>query len=333
MSLRIVALDDYQGLVEQLGLAERLAGELQGAGLDGELADFELVAVREHLAGAALVDALAGAAVVVAMRERTRFDRALLSALPDLRLLVTTGLRNAAIDLAAADEQGVTVCGTVGPQSANTAEIAWGLILSVLRHIPAEDAGVRAGGWQHTVGRDLLGARLGLVGLGRIGHQMARIAAGFEMDVIAWSQHLDPEVAAAAGVQAVTKEELFSTSDVISVHLVLSDRSRGLIGEPELRLMQSSAILVNTSRGPIIDQAALLRALDEGWIGGAGLDVYDTEPLPAGHPLRTAPRTVLTPHLGYVTDRTMDYWWDEIAQGIAAWQRGEPVRVITGDSL
>jgi phosphoglycerate dehydrogenase-like enzyme len=333
MTLRIVALDDYQGLVERLGLPARLAGELQGAGLDGELAGFELVAVREHLAGPALADALAGAQVVVAMRERTRFDRALLSALPDLRLLVTTGMRNASIDLAAADEQGVTVCGTEGPSSANTAEIAWGLILSVLRHIPEEHAAVQAGGWQRTVGRDLLGSRLGLVGLGRIGHQMARIAAGFEMDVVAWSQHLDPAVAAAAGVTAVTKEELFETSDVVSVHLVLSDRSRGLIGEPELRLMQSSAILVNTSRGPIIDKAALLTALDEGWIAGAGLDVYDAEPMAADDPLRTAPRTVLTPHLGYVTERTMDYWYDEIAQGIAAWQRGEPVRVITGDSL
>jgi phosphoglycerate dehydrogenase-like enzyme len=331
MTLRIVALDDYQGLVERLGLAARLAGELQGAGLDGELAGFELVAVREHLAGPALTDALAGAQVVVAMRERTRFDRALLSALPDLRLLVTTGMRNASIDLAAADEQGVTVCGTEGPSSANTAEIAWGLILSVLRHIPEEHAAVQAGGWQRTVGRDLLGSRLGLVGLGRIGHQMARIAAGFEMDVVAWSQHLDPAVAAAAGVTAVTKEELFETSDVVSVHLVLSDRSRGLIGEPELRLMQSSAILVNTSRGPIIDKAALLTALDEGWIAGAGLDVYDAEPMAADDPLRTAPRTALTPHLGYVTERTMDNWYDEIAQGIAAWQRGEPVRVITGD--
>jgi phosphoglycerate dehydrogenase-like enzyme len=331
MGLRIVALDDYQGLVERLGVAERLAGELQGAGLDGELAGFELVAVREHLTGEALTGALAGAQVVVAMRERTRFDRALLSALPDLQLLVTTGMRNAAIDLAAADERGVTVCGTAGPPTANTAEIAWGLILSVLRHIPEEDAGVRAGGWQRTVGRDLLGARLGLVGLGRIGHQMARIAAGFEMDVVAWSQHLDPAVAAAAGVQAVSKEELFATSDVVSVHVVLSDRSRGLIGEPELRLMQSSAVLVNTSRGPIIDKPALLRALEQGWIAGAGLDVFDTEPLPADDPLRTVPRVVLTPHLGYVTERTMDYWYDEIAQGIAAWQRGTPVRVITGD--
>jgi phosphoglycerate dehydrogenase-like enzyme len=216
---------------------------------------------------------------------------------------VTTGRANAAIDLAAADSRGVTVCGTGGPPTANTAELAWGLILSLLRHIPAEDAGVRAEGWQTTVGRDLLGSRLGLVGLGRIGQQMARIAAAFEMEVVAWSRHLDPEVAAAAGVLAVGKDELFATADVVSVHLVLSDQTRGLIGEAELRAMQASAILVNTSRGPIIDSAALRRALAEGWIAGAGLDVYDVEPLPAGDPMRTAPRTVLTPHLGFVTER------------------------------
>jgi phosphoglycerate dehydrogenase-like enzyme len=279
------------------------------------------------------VAALDGASVVLAMRERTAFDAELLGRLPDLRLLVTTGLGNAAIDLAAADARGVTVCGTGGPPSQNTAELTWGLILAVLRHIPEEDASVKAGGWQRTVGRDLYGARLGLVGLGRIGQQMAKIAAGFEMDVVAWSQHLDPQVAADNGVQPVTKEDLFATADVVSVHLKLSDRSRGLIGEPELRSMQRSAILVNTSRGPIVDATALRRALAEGWIAGAGLDVYDVEPLPADDPLRTAPGTVLTPHLGYVTERTMDYWYDEIAEGIAAWRRGEPVRVITGDVL
>jgi phosphoglycerate dehydrogenase-like enzyme len=318
MPLRIVALDDYQGLAGRLALA-------------GRLPDTEFVALREHLDGDALVAALAGATVVVAMRERTRFDRALLSALPDLELLVTTGMANAAIDLAAAAERGVTVCGTAGPPTANTAELAWGLILSVLRHIPAEDAGIRAGGWQHTLGRDLLGTRLGLVGLGRIGHQMARIGAAFEMEVVAWSQHLDPGEAAAAGVRAVTKAELFATADVVSVHLVLSDRSRNLIGEPELRAMKPSAILVNTSRGPIIERAALLQALGEGWIAGAGLDVYDVEPLPAGDPLRTAPRTVLTPHLGYVTERTMARWYDDVIEDIAAWRRGDPIRIITGD--
>jgi phosphoglycerate dehydrogenase-like enzyme len=314
MTLRIVALDDYQGLVAT-ALGDRLGAA-------------DLVAVREHLDGDALVAALDGARVVVAMRERTRFDRALLARLPALELLITTGRMNAAIDLGAAAEFGVMVCGTGGPPTANTAELAWGLILSLLRHLPQEIAAVRAGGWQQTVGTDLLGSTLGLVGLGRIGHQMAAIAAGFEMNVIAWSQHLDPAVARAAGARGVTKTELFATADVVSIHLVLSDRSRNLVGEPELRAMKSSAVLVNTSRGPIIDSGALRRALDEGWIGGAGLDVYDVEPLPPGDPLRTAPRTVLTPHIGYVTERTMTQWFAEVAEDIEAWQRGEPIRVL-----
>jgi len=179
------------------------------------------------------------------------------------------------------------------------------------------------------VGTDLLGSTLGLAGLGRIGHQMARIAQAFQMEVIAWSQHLDPAVADEAGVRAVSKEDLFATADVVSVHLMLSDRTRGLITERELRSMKPTAYLVNTSRGPIIDSAALLRALNEGWIAGAGLDVFDTEPLPADDPLRRAPRTVLTPHLGYVTERTMSHWYEDAVEDIAAWQRGEPVRLLT----
>jgi phosphoglycerate dehydrogenase-like enzyme len=328
MGMRVVALDEYQGLAERMELAGRLAAELEAAGLGAELAGLEVTAVREHLDGADLVAALAGAPVVVAMRERTRFDAALLGQLPDLRLLVTTGMRNAAIDLAAAARQGVTVCGTGGPRSANTAELTWGLILSLQRHIPEEDARVRAGGWQLTVGRDLLGTRLGLVGLGRIGRQMAAIGQAFGMDVAAWSQNLDPAAAQAAGVTPLGKEELLRTSDVVSLHLVLSERSRHIVGEPELRAMKPTAILVNSSRGPLVDPAALSRALHEGWIAGAGLDVYETEPMLPGDPRRTLPRTVLTPHLGYVTDRTMDYWYTEIAQNIAAWRAGSPVRVI-----
>jgi phosphoglycerate dehydrogenase-like enzyme len=322
MALRIVALDDYQGLAGTL-----LADAPHGS---AALADAELVVLREHLTGDALAGALAGAAVVIAMRERTRFDAALLDALPDLRLIVTTGMRNAAIDLDAAAARGVTVCGTGGPRTANTAELTWALILAVRRHLVAEDASVRAGGWQTHVGSDLLGTRLGLVGLGRIGHQVARVGQAFGMDVAAWSQNLDPAVAAAAGVTAVTKAELFETADVVSVHVVLSDRSRGLIGAPELRAMPPGAILVNTSRGPIVDHDALVRALTEGWIAGAGLDVYDTEPLPPGDPLRDAPNTVLSPHVGFVTARTMTHWYGELAEDIAAWRSGEPVRVLTG---
>jgi phosphoglycerate dehydrogenase-like enzyme len=222
VTVRVVALDDYQGLVEQYSLAGRPDGA-------------EWAAVREHLAGDALVRALDGAAVIVAMRERTRFGRDLFARLPDLRLLITTGLRNASIDLQAAADHGVIVCGTSGPPSANTAELAWALILALVRHLPAEAAAVREGRWQHTVGTDLLGSTLGLAGLGRIGRQMARIAQAFEMEVIAWSQNLDPAAAAGAGVRAVSKEDLFGAADVVSVHLVLSDRTRGLITERELR--------------------------------------------------------------------------------------------------
>ena len=188
---------------------------------------------------------------------------------------------------------------------------------------------MREGRWQHTVGTDLLGATLGLAGLGRIGHQMARIGEAFGMDVIAWSQNLDPAVAAEAGVRGVSKADLFAGADVLSVHLMLSDRTRGLITEQDLRAMKPTAYLVNTSRGPIIDSEALLLALREGWIAGAGLDVYDTEPLPEDDPLRRAPRTVLTPHLGYVTERTMRHWYEDAVEDIAAWQQGKPVRLLT----
>jgi len=316
MALRVVALDDYQGLVADYGL-------------NGQPAGAQWTAIREHLAGDDLVAALAGADVVVAMRERTRFDRALFPRLPDLKLLVTTGRANAAIDLRAAAEHGVTVSATGGPRTASTAELAWALIMSLARHLPAETAAVRGGGWQHTVGMDLMGATLGLAGLGRIGHQMARIAQAFEMDVIAWSEHLDPAVAADAGVRAVSQADLFTAADVVSIHLVLSDRTRNLVTERELSSMKSTGYLVNTSRGPIVERAALLRALHEGWIAGAGLDVYDTEPLPPDDPLRNAPRTVLTPHIGYVTARTMRTWYADAVDSIAAWQRGAPVRVLT----
>ena len=316
MTVRVVALDDYQGLVGRYAL-------------DGRPDGAEWVSVREHLSGEALVAALDGAAVIVAMRERTRFDRELLARLPDLKLLITTGMHNASIDLQAAAAQGVIVSGTGGPRSTNTAELTWALILALVRHLPEEMTAVRDGGWQHTVGTDLLGSTLGLAGLGRIGHQMARIGQAFGMDVIAWSQNLDPAVAAEAGVRAVRKSDLFGQADVVSVHLMLSDRTRGLVTERELRAMKPTAYLVNTSRGPIIDAAALLRALNEGWIAGAGLDVYDTEPLPADDPLRRAPRTVLTPHLGYVTERTMTHWYEDAVEDIAAWLRGTPARLLT----
>jgi phosphoglycerate dehydrogenase-like enzyme len=312
----IVFLDDYQGVVADMAPLERLEGVTWESR-------------RSHLVGDPLVAALVGAQVVVAMRERTVFDRALLARLPELRLLCTTGPRNASIDLRAAAEAGVTVSATDGAASGNTTELAWGLVLSTLRHIPAEVDDVRHGGWQRSIGTDLEGATLGLVGLGRIGARMARVGHAFGMEVVAWSQHLAADRAAELGVRAVTKGDLFSVSDVVSIHLVLSERSRGLVGAPELRSMKSGAILVNTSRGPIVDEGALLEALDGGWIAGAGLDVFDAEPLPPEHRLRTHPRVVATPHIGYVTAATYRQWYEDIVDDIAAWQRGTPIRVLT----
>jgi phosphoglycerate dehydrogenase-like enzyme len=252
-----------------------------------------------------------------------------LERLPDLRLLVTTGPRNASIDVTAAAELGITVCGTRA-HAPGTAELTWALVLAVARHLPAEDASVRAGGWQQTVGTDLAGARLGLLGLGRLGERVARIGLAFEMDVVAWSANLTDERAAEVGVRRVaTKEELLRTADVVSIHLQLSDRTRGLIGARELALMKPGAILVNTSRGPIVDEPALVQALRDGVLGGAGLDVFDVEPLPREHPLRELRRAVLTPHLGYVTRRTYEVFYGDAVDDVAAWLAGFPVRALT----
>jgi phosphoglycerate dehydrogenase-like enzyme len=311
----VVFLDDYQGVVGSLAPVERLAAGGWRA-------------LRDHLEGDDLVAALRGAEVVVAMRERTRFDAELLGRLGDLRLLVTTGMGNASIDIPAATEAGITVCGSAGRTNQSTAEMTWALILAVVRHLPDEAAGMRAGGWQHTIGSDLYGSTLGVVGLGRIGRQVAKVAQAFGMDVIAWSTNLDPDSAAEVGVRAVSKEELCATSDVITVHQVLSDRSRGLIGEADLRRMKATAVLVNTSRGPIVDEAALVRALQERWIAGAGLDVFDIEPLPTDHPLRALPQAVLTPHLGYVTTATLAAWYEDVVDVIEAWRAGAPIRVL-----
>jgi phosphoglycerate dehydrogenase-like enzyme len=261
------------------------------------------------------------------MRERTPFGADLLARLPRLRLLVTTGMANASIDLAAARERGVVVCGT-GSLPSPTAELTWGLILALLRHVPAEDARLRGGGWQTTVGTELAGRTLGVIGLGRLGRRVARVARAFEMDVLAWSQNLDPDEARRHGAEPVGREELLSRADVVTIHLRLSGRTRGLIGAAELARMKPSAVLVNTSRGPIVDEAALVAALRDGVIAGAGLDVYETEPLPPGHPLRSAPNTVLTPHLGYVTSGTYARFYADAVEDIAAFGRGAPVRVL-----
>jgi phosphoglycerate dehydrogenase-like enzyme len=314
--MRIVVLDDYQGVALEHGNWSSLPDEC------------EVHTVREHLGSDdELFAALAGAEVVVAMRERTPFPAARLEQLPDLRLLVTTGMGNAAIEMEAAARNGITVCGTGGVLSA-TVEHSWALILAWARSIPAEDRNVRDGGWQTTVGFDLAGKALGLVGLGRLGGAMVPVAKAFGMEALAWSQNLDPAAAAEAGARPVSKEDLFRESDVISVHYRLSERSTGLVGAPELGLMKRTALLVNTSRGPIVDTAALLDALWNNRIAGAALDVYDDEPLPSGDPLRQAPRAVLTPHLGYVTKDTYDVFYGEAVEDIAAFLAGDPIRVL-----
>ena len=314
---RIAVLDDYQSAAA--GFAD---WSLVPPPVD-------VVEFADHLADEdALVDRLTPFEVVVAMRERTPFPRTLLERLPHLRLLVTTGRRNASIDVAAAAERGITVCGT-GSHAAGPVELTWALILAVTRQVPLEDASVRAGGWQETVGTDLAGATLGVLGLGRLGERVARIGQAFDMDVVAWSQNLTGQRAAEVGVRLVDRDELFATADVLTVHLVLSDRTRGLVGRDELERMKPSAILVNTSRGPIVDEAALLDALSSSRIAGAGLDVFDTEPLAPDHPLRSAPRTVLTPHLGYVTEKTYEIFFREAVEDVAAFLAGSPIRVLT----
>jgi phosphoglycerate dehydrogenase-like enzyme len=312
---RIAVLDDYQAA----------ATYTDGSRLP-EPAD--VVEFHDHVADEdALVARLAPFDIVVAMRERTPFPRSVLERLLALRLLVTTGARNASIDVQAAAECGITVCGT-GAHPSGPVELTWALILAVARHLPQEAAAIRAGAWQQTVGSDLAGARLGVVGLGRLGEKVARIGQAFGMDVVAWSQNLTDERAAEVGVRRVERDELFATSDVVTIHLVLSDRTRGLIGRSELERMKASAILINTSRGPIVDEVALLDALRGGTIAGAGLDVFDQEPLPADHPLRQERCAVLTPHLGYVTEKTYEVFYRDAVEDVAAFLSGTPIRLV-----
>lgn len=312
--MKIAILDDYQNAALKCADWDCLASEVEA------FTDY-IPHVDE------LVRRLAGFEVVVAMRERTRFPAEVLRRLPDLRLLVTTGPRNAAIDVAAAAQQGIVVSGT-GYESEPTAELTWALILAAARGIPIEERSMRDGGWQRTVGTGLHGKTLGLLGLGNLGSRVARIGQAFGMDTIAWSQNLTADRAAEHGVAAVDRQELFANADVLSVHVVLSDRTRGLVGSAELAAMKGSAILVNTSRGPIIDQVALLDTLRRQAIRCAALDVYDTEPLPSDHPLRTLPNTVLTPHIGYVTRELYEIFYGDAVENIAAFQAGQPIRVV-----
>ncbi|MER6664520.1 D-2-hydroxyacid dehydrogenase family protein [Amycolatopsis japonica] len=312
--MKIAILDDYQEVALGFGDWDSLGAEIEvftkpfadPADVVGRLRDFE---------------------VVVAMRERTRFPAEVLDRLPALRLLVSTGHRNAAIDLAAARRNGVVVSST-GYIAAPAAEHTWALILAAARNVPVESRNMREGGWQTTVGTILAGKTLGLLGLGRLGAGAAKIGQAFGMETIAWSQNLTQEKADPHGVTAVSKDELFARADVLSVHLVLSGRSRGLVGAPELAAMKPTAMLVNTSRGPIVDEAALVDALRRKEIAVAALDVYDVEPLPSEHPLRTLDNVVLTPHIGYVTREAYEIFYRDAVEDIAAFQAGSPLRVM-----
>jgi phosphoglycerate dehydrogenase-like enzyme len=264
------------------------------------------------------------------MRERTPFRASAFPRLPHLRLLVTTGMRNAAIDMAAAHAHGVTVCGTRS-LAEPPGELTWALLLALARHlIPEQRAFASNGAWQSTVGTDLKGKQLGLLGLGKIGERVARVGLAFDMRVVAWSHHLTRERTEAVGVNlAPTKEALLETSDFVSIHLVLSERTRRLLGRDELRRMKRTAYLINTSRGPIVDEAALVEALRSGWIAGAGLDVFDVEPVPGDSPLRSLPTVLATPHLGYVTDGSYAVYYGEAAEDVAAFLAGSPIRVVS----
>lgn len=315
---RLVILDDYQGVADGFAPWSSLAGR-----------GVSVTVLRRHLPSEAdVVAALADADIVIAMRERTVFPRRTIEQLPQLKLLVTTGAANASIDLQAAADCGVVVCGTGGSPTA-APELTWALLLAFARNLTAEENSLRSGNWQESVGFELSGKTLGIIGLGKIGRRVAGYAQAFGMEVLAWSQNLTAETAAAAGAHKVSKDELFQKSDVASLHLRLSERSQGTVGERELRLLGPGGVLVNTARGPLVDQDALVTALHEGWIRGAALDVFDQEPLPAGHPLLNAPRTLLTPHLGYVTDESYRAFFGGAFEDVIAWLDGAPVRTLT----
>ena len=314
---RCAILDDYQNVALEVTDWSKVAGDL------------DVNVFNEHLGGPdSVVKALQGFDIICAMRERTAFPRAVIEKLSDAKLLITTGLRNASIDVAAAKERGVVVSGT--PSVGNpTAGIAIGLILELTRRIGYENARMKAGQpWQTTIGLDLDGLTLGILGLGKLGTRTAAIAKAFGMKVIAWSQNLTPEKCEAVGVGYVSKEELFRQADFVSIHVVLSPRSRGLVGAEEIGLMKPSAYLINTSRGPIIDEAAMLAALRQRKIAGAGLDVFDVEPLPTDHPLRKMDNVVLTPHLGYVAMQNYRAYFGGVIEAIRGFLDGKPVRVL-----
>jgi phosphoglycerate dehydrogenase-like enzyme len=316
---RCAILDDYQSVALKMADWSKVVGDL------------DIKVFSEPMGGLdEVARALQGFAIICAMRERTPFPRQLIEALPDLKLLITTGLVNRAIDLDAAKARNVMVCGTPGFGNPTTG-IAWGLILELTRRIGYENARLKNGAlWQSVVGADVEGLTLGVIGLGKLALRVAEVGRAFRMKVVAWSQNITPERAQAAGVDyAASKEEVLRQSDIVSIHIPLTPKSRALIGASELALMKPSAFLINTSRGPIVEEAALIAALREKRIAGAGLDVYDIEPLPLAHPLRKLDNVVLTPHLGYASQQNYRAYFAGVVDDIRGFLDGKPVRVLS----
>lgn len=315
--VKAAILDDYQNVALKLADWSPVAK------------DVDITVFDKPFAGPdAAIKALQGFAIIVGMRERTPFPRKVIEALPDLKLLITTGARNNSFDVKAAAECGIPVCGTGGFGNP-TASIAIGLMLELTRRIGFENARMKAGApWQITMGDDVEGKTLGTLGLGKLGQRVATIAKALGMRVVAWSPNLTPDKAKEAGVDYVSKDDLFRNADVLTIHVVLGERSRGLVGAHELGLMKKSAYLINTSRGPIVDEAALVAALRVGVIAAAGLDVYDREPLPSDHPLTMLPNVVLLPHLGYVSEPGMRHMYVQVVEDISAFLEGEPIRTV-----
>jgi phosphoglycerate dehydrogenase-like enzyme len=317
--LRIAVLDDFQNVARQLGDWSRLP-------------DAEVRSFTDHLDDEdALAARLQPFDVVCLMRERTPMPATLLARLPRLRLIVTTGMWNASLDILYTVAHGIPVCGTTAIES-GTPELTWLLMLALARRLPMEQAAMAAGDWQTGLGGDLEDRTVGIIGFGNIGERIARVALAFDMKVLAWSENLTASRAEAGGATFVPKDVLLRESDFVTIHMKLSTRTRHLIGSRELAMMKKSAFLINTSRGPIVNEEALINALRGERIAGAGLDVFQTEPLPPAHPLRTMPNVIATPHIGYVTARGYEHFYAEIVENIVAWNKGHPVRLLGGDS-
>lgn len=314
--MRIAILDDYQGVALQLGDWSRIR------------AKHEVIVFREHIADDDnLIAAIKDCEVVCMMRERTPIMKAQIERLPNLKLIVTTGNHNASLDVETAQQRGITVCGT-GSSGHATSELTIGLMLALSRRLVEQHNSVRSGGWQVGLGEDVRGKTLGIIGLGKLGQQVGKVASALGMNVVAWSQNLTDEKAAAGGAKRLEKADLFAKSDFITLHYKLSPRSQGIVGAADIARMKPTAFLINTSRGPLIDEQALILALQKGRIAGAALDVYDIEPLPDDHPFRRMPRLITTPHVGYVSRENYDVYFREIVENIEAWLAGKPIRVV-----